>query len=242
MMTSSLTNYLDDIHSRRLLDGVVLSKTAEYIHLAFAEPRRALSSAVFNGGLCWASHWLNYKVALNCPLEVEEPTVTLENYTRNKGWQGDSVGMMTAASMNSLRIHSSAIEGENIVVLSTTGIANALRAGDSANYALHQEVVREVGTINTAIITSATLSDAAMVETHMISTEAKAAVFQQFNIKSTVSEGIATGTGTDSTLVVSGLRSTAVRFAGKHTQFAEQLARLTMASIADSLITIEAAV
>ena len=241
-MTSSLTNYLDDIHSRRLLDGVVLSKTAEYIHLAFAEPRRALSSAVFNGGLCWASHWLNYKVPLNCPLEVEEPMVTLENYTRNKGWQGDSVGMMTAASMNSLRIHSSEIEGENIVVLSTTGIANALRAGDSANYALHQEVVREVGTINTAIITSATLSDAAMVETHMISTEAKAAVFQQFNIKSTVSEGIATGTGTDSTLVVSGLRSTAVRFAGKHTQFAEQVARLTMASIADSLITIEAAV
>ena len=242
MMTSSLTNYLDDIHSRRLLDGVVLSKTAEYIHLAFAEPRRALSSAVFNGGLCWASHWLNYKVPLSCPLEVEEPMVTLENYTRNKGWQGDSVGMMTAASMNSLRIHSSEIEGENIVVLSTTGIANALRAGDSANYALHQEVVREVGTINTAIITSATLSDAAMVETHMISTEAKAAVFQQFNIKSTVSEGIATGTGTDSTLVVSGLRSTAVRFAGKHTQFAEQVARLTMASIADSLITIEAAV
>jgi adenosylcobinamide hydrolase len=242
MMTSSLTNYLDDIHSRRLLDGVVLSKTAEYIHLAFAEPRRALSSAVFNGGLCWASHWLNYKVPLNCPLEVEEPMMTLENYTRNKGWQGDSVGMMTAASMNSLRIHSSEIEGENIVVLSTTGIANALRAGDSANYALHQDVVREVGTINTAIITSATLSDAAMVETHMISTEAKAAVFQQFNIKSTVSEGIATGTGTDSTLVVSGLRSTAVRFAGKHTQFAEQVARLTMASIADSLITIEAAV
>ena len=241
-MTSALTNYLDDIHSRRLLDGVVLSKTAEYIHLAFAEPRRALSSAVFNGGLCWASHWLNYKVPLNCPLKVEEPMVTLENYTRNKGWRGDSVGMMTAASMNSLRIHSSAIEGENIVVLSTTGIANALRAGDSANYALHQEVVREVGTINTAIITSATLSDAAMVETHMIATEAKAAVFQQFNIKSTVSEGIATGTGTDSTLVVSGLRSTAVRFAGKHTQFAEQVAQLTMASIADSLITIEAAV
>ena len=242
MTTSALTNYLDDIHSLRLLDGVVLSKTAQYVHLAFGEPRRALSSAVFNGGLCWASHWLNYKVPLNCPLEVEEPMVTLENYTRNKGWQGDSVGMMTAASMNSLRIHSSEIEGENIVVLSTTGIANALRAGDSANYALHQEVVREVGTINTAIITSATLSDAAMVETHMISTEAKAAVFQQFNIKSTVSEGIATGTGTDSTLVVSGLRSTAVRFAGKHTQFAEQVARLTMASIADSLTTIEAAV
>ena len=242
MMTSALTNYLDDIDSRRLLDGVVLSKTAEYIHLAFAEPRRALSSAVFNGGLCWASHWLNYKVPLSCPLEVEEPMMTLENYTRNKGWQGDSVGMMTAASMNSLRIHSSEIEGENIVVLSTTGIANALRAGDSANYALHHDVVREVGTINTAIITSATLSDAAMVETHMISTEAKAAVFQQFNIKSTVSEGIATGTGTDSTLVVSGLRSTAVRFAGKHTQFAEQVARLTMASIADSLTTIEAAV
>jgi adenosylcobinamide hydrolase len=102
-------------------------------------------------------------------------------------------------------------------------------------------VVKEVGTINTAIITSATLSDAAMVETHMIATEAKAAIFQQLAIKSTVSESIATGTGTDSTLVVSGQSATAVRFAGKHTKFAEQVARLTMASIADSLIAIEAA-
>jgi adenosylcobinamide amidohydrolase len=167
--------------------------------------------------------------------------ITLENYARNNGWQGDAVGMMTAASMNSLRIHSTEIEGEQIVVLSTTGIANALRAGDIADYGLHQEVVREVGTINTAIITSATLSDAAMVETHMIATEAKAAVFQQLAIKSTVSDGIATGTGTDSTLVVSGQHSTAVRFAGKHTKFAEQVARLTMASIADSLTSIECA-
>lgn len=241
MTTSALTNYLDDIHSLRLLDGVVLSKTAEYVHLAFGEPRRALSSAVFNGGLCWASHWLNYKVPLNCPLEVEEPVNTLENYARNKGWQGDTVGMMTAASMNSLRIHGAEIEGEQVLVLSTAGIGNALRAGDSADYGLHHEVVKEVGTINTAIITSATLSDAAMVETHMIAAEAKAAVFQRLAIKSTVSESIATGTGTDSTLVVSGQSAIAVRFAGKHTKFAEQVARLTMASIADSLIAIEAA-
>ena len=167
--------------------------------------------------------------------------ITLKNYARNKNWLGDTVGMMTAASMNSLRIHSTKIEGEQIVVLSTTGIANALRAGDSAGYGLHQEVVREVGTINTAIITSATLSDAAMVETHMIATEAKAAIFQQLAIQSTVSESIATGTGTDSTLVVSGQSATAVRFAGKHTKFAEQVARLTMASIADSLNSIERA-
>ena len=242
MTTSALNNYLDPIPSRRLLDGVLLSKTPDYIHLAFAAPRRALSSAVLNGGLCWASHWLNYRVPLNCPLAVEEPMITLENFARNKGWQGDTVGMMTAASMNSLRIHSTEIEGEQIIVLSTTGIGNALRAGDSADYGLHHEVVKEVGTINSAIITSATLSDAAMVETHMIATEAKAAVFQQLAIKSTVSESIATGTGTDSTLVVSGRSATSVRFAGKHTQFAEQVARLTMASIADSLNVVEAAV
>ena len=75
----------------------------------------------------------------------------------------------------------------------------------------------------------------------MIATEAKAAVFQQLAIKSTVSESIATGTGTDSTLVVSGQSTTAVRFAGKHTKFAEQVARLIMASIADSLTSVECA-
>lgn len=242
MTTCVLNNYFDDISSRQLLDGVVLNKTPNHIHLAFTEPRRALSSAVLNGGLCWASHWLNYKVPPNCPLEIEEPMVTLENYAQHKSWQGDIIGMMTAASMNSLRIHGTEIEGEQIIVLSTSGIGNAMRAGDRADYALHQEVVREVGTINTAIITSARLSDAAMVETHMIATEAKAAVFQQLAIKSRVSESIATGTGTDSTLVVSGRSAIAVRFAGKHTQFAEQVARLTMASIADSLNVVEAAV
>lgn len=241
MNTSVHNNHCDDIVSRSLFAGVDLSKTAEYVHLEFTQPRRALSSAVFNGGLCWASHWLNYKVPLNCPLDVEEPRVTLQNYARNKGWQGDTVGMMTAASMNSLRVHAAQIEGEIIVVLSTTGIANALRAGDSADYGLHQQVVREVGTINTAIITSATLSDAAMVETHMIATEAKAAIFQQLGIKSTVSETIATGTGTDASLVVSGHSATSIRFAGKHTVFAQQVARLTMASIADSLNPVERA-
>lgn len=241
MNASAQSNYRNDIISRMLFDGVVLNKTSDYVHVEFSHPRRALSSAVLNGGLCWASHWLNYKVPLNCPLEVEEPMVTLQNYARNKGWQGDTVGMMTAASMNSLRVHSTEIEGETIAVLSTTGIANALRAGDSADYGLQQEVVREVGTINTAIITSATLSDAAMVETHMIATEAKAAVFQQLGIKSTVSDGIATGTGTDASLVVSGQSATAIRFAGKHTVFAQQVARLTMASIADSLKSVECA-
>jgi adenosylcobinamide hydrolase len=196
---------------------------------------------VFNVGLCWAVHWLNYKVPVYGPLEVEEPMITLKNYARNKGWQGDTVGMMTAVSMNSLHIHSTGIEGEQIVVLSTTGIANALRAGGSVGYGLHQEVVREVGTINAGIITSATLSGAAMVETHMIATEARAAVFPQLVIKGAVSDGIATGTGTDSTLVVSGQRSTAVCFTGKHTEFAEQVARLTMASIADSLTSTECA-
>ena len=128
MNTSVHNNHCDDLVSRSLFAGVDLSKTAEYVHLEFAQPRRALSSAVFNGGLCWASHWLNYKVPLNCPLDVEEPRVTLENYARNKGWQGDTVGMMTAASMNSLRVHAAQIEGEIIVVLSHSSCFFALQA------------------------------------------------------------------------------------------------------------------
>ena len=75
----------------------------------------------------------------------------------------------------------------------------------------------------------------------MIATEAKAAIFQQLGIKSTVSETIATGTGTDASLVVSGHSATSIRFAGKHTVFAQQVARLTMASIADSLNPVERA-
>src|SRR5690606_11423614 len=121
-----------------------------------------------------------------------------------------------------------------LLVAVTTGLANARRAGDLGEYRQLQDVPDKIGTINMAIVTSATVNTAVMVEALMIATEAKAAALQELGITSTASAGIATGTGTEAQAIFSGDRRQ-VAFAGKHTLFGERLAQLTMTALRDSI-------
>lgn len=150
---------------------------------------------------------------------------------------------MTAASMASARIHCSMVEDEQIAVMVTSGLANARRAGDLAEYRQLDALVTKTGTINTVVLSSAQLSGAVMAEVLMLASEAKAALLQELDIRSPVSNKIATGTGTDAIAVVSGVASRAdsgiekraIQYAGKHTLLGEVLAKLVMSATAESL-------
>ena len=215
--------------------GIQVEHTDLQVHMRFNQPRRVLSSAVLNGGLCQANHLLNLKVPKNSGADLEDPATTLARHCQRHNWQGKTIGMMTAASMKSLRLYSETLEGVQIMVATTTGIGNARRAGDQAEYRAFDDSVRQFGTINTVVATTALLSDAAMVETHMIATEAKVAILQELSVMSAVSDRLATGTGTDVTAIVSGNDAPKIHYAGKHTLFGEKVAQLTMQAIADSL-------
>ena len=104
-----------------------LQHNGDHIHVAFSAPQRVMSSAILNGGLVKADHIVNLKVPLDSS-SCEAPDKSLRDYANTQGWQGNVVGMMTAASMNSLRIEQACIEGVDIAVLVTTGINNARRA------------------------------------------------------------------------------------------------------------------
>jgi len=112
----------------------------------------------------------------------------------------------------------------------TSGLTNARRAGDPADY-------RRIpaGTINIIFLTNARLTPAAMVETIMTITEAKCAVLSELKIKSTLTGKIATGTGTDAIAVVSGYGSTEISYAGKHVLFGEITAKAVMQALKESL-------
>ena len=148
-----------------------------HVQLNFACPQRVLSSAILNGGLCQASHILNLKVPKTLNTD-EAPAASLRNYAHAQGWQGNVVGMMTAASMKSLRIERANIDGVDIAVLVTTGLDNARRAGDRAEVRELLATPEQVGTINLILICSAHLTDAAMVEAMMVATEAKAKCYR----------------------------------------------------------------
>ena len=211
-----------------------LQHNDDHIHVAFSSPQRVMSSAILNGGLVKADHIVNRKVPQDSS-SYEAPDRSLRDYANTQGWQGNVVGMMTAASMNSLCIEQACVEGVDIAVLVTTGISNARRAGDKADIRELLALSEKVGTINLILICSARLTDAAMLEAVMVATEGKAAALQDADILSPVSRRLATGTGTDAIAVVSGDGPQEIAFCGKHVLLGEWIGRLVIAAITDSL-------
>jgi len=221
----------EPVMSETLMPGVNLYCTADLVHVRFAQPYRALSCAVLNGGLCLASDFLNARVAKHMPNPLEDPAHSLQRISDQLQCRGVTVGMMTAASMQSLRIESESISGESLAVVVTTGLENARRAGDPAEYRALDVLSVERGTINLCIVTSARVVDETLVEMIAVATEAKVAAMQELGVTSPVSGKLATGTGTDAIAVFSGHGSQRARFAGKHTLLGERLAVLAMRAI-----------
>jgi len=214
-----------------------LDISENYFHLEFDKSVNILSSAVLNGGFCMASHFFNTKVDANFNEErtqFEKPEVTLSKLAQENNWEGKTVGMMTAALMTSFRRVKLKSQGVWIEVFLTSGVSNARRAGDKADYQFMNETCEKVGTINMILLTNAKLSPGSMVECIMMATEAKSACLQDLNVISPVSGDIATGTGTDSCAVVAG-EGPSVEYCGKHVLFGELLAKAVYQALKESL-------
>ena len=215
-----------------------LKQTPEHICVGFSNEHPVLSSAVFNGGACTASNILILKVAENfkgTKQRVEHPEKTLAEYCKQLQLSGTTVGMMTSASMNSFRQVSRSSQGVEISAMVTAGISNARCAGDRADSRTFQADANPAGTINIIILTNATISHAAMVESVMLATEAKTVAMRQLGVKSPVSGAIATGTGTDAIAVANGFGCGTIRYCGKHVIFGEMLASVVIEAITESL-------
>lgn len=226
---------IESVVSATLMPGVSLHCTQDLVHVQFEQPHRALSCAVLNGGLCLASDFLNARVAKHMPNPLEDPAQSLQRLSDQLQCRGVTVGMMTAASMQSLRIECEKVSSESLAVVVTTGLENARRAGDPAEYRALDAQPGERGTINLCVVTSARVADETLVEMIAVATEAKVAVMQELGIMSPVSGKLATGTGTDAIAVFSGHGSQRARFAGKHTLLGERIAVLVMQAIRGSV-------
>jgi len=215
-----------------------LKQTPENVCVEFSTEHPVLSSAVFNGGACHASNILIMKVAENVEGTkqiVENPENTLAEYCRQLKLSGTTVGMMTAASLESFRQVSRSSQGVKITAMVTAGISNARCAGDRAEWRTFQTDTTLTGTINIIILTNATMSQAAMVESVMLATEAKTVAMRKLGLKSPVSGTIATGTGTDAIAVANGFGAGTIRYCGKHVIFGEMLASVVIEAITESL-------
>jgi adenosylcobinamide amidohydrolase len=217
--------------------GWTLERNEDFVHVRLQPARPVLSSALVGGGLTRAGDIVNLRVSKHAPghRRLAPPEETLAGYCRRKGWRGPLVGMMTAASMDSFRRADIREGGVAVTVLATAGISNAGRAGDPAVCRRFDTAGTGAGTVNLIVLTTAALTDAALVESVITITEGKAAAFENLGIRSVASGLQATGTGTDSVAVVAGCGPPRIRFCGKHVLLGEMLAQATIRAISDSL-------
>ena len=201
---------------------------------------RALSSAVLNGGLrtiAGRMHVVNYNVPPDYDGITPEPVALLRRFASSEGFDPEStVGLLTAADITAT-LHTATRSADGIVVdvIVTAGVSNARAAGADADFlGFYVTDAPPPGTINTIILTNATLSDAALVEAHALAIESKCAECADLGLACTKDAAqLAQGTGTDATVVIASAGGSSkdslrvVRYAGKHTLFAELLGQAT---------------
>ena len=154
-----------------------------------------------------------------------------------------STGLTTAADMENVSVVSESYGRLTVTATVTGGIdVNGGRVGDPADW--HEESGVSVpaekgppgGTINILLFISAQLPESALTRALVTCTEAKTAALQELLAPSCYSSGIATGSGTDGTVIVSDLTSPLrLTYAGKHAKLGELIGRTVMRAVKEAL-------
>jgi adenosylcobinamide amidohydrolase len=139
------------------------------------------------------------------------------------------VGLMTGVKVERL-VHRIVRHGAfTLECFATVGLSNALAVGDRATYE------ERPGTINLILLLNQVLTPAALVEAVQIVTEARVRTLYTAGVKSTVSDALATGTGTDCVAVACPTGAPAYGYCGKHTRLGELLGQVVCEVIAEGL-------
>jgi len=143
--------------------------------------------------------------------------------------------MSTAADMDNLAIVTKTYNPFTVTAMVTAGAkTNALRTG--VDEGTHVEGEAPKGTVNILIITNARLSDGAMARAIVTATEAKTAAFEDLKVPSSYTKTVqATGTGTDSVIVLSGTTGPRVTYTGGHSRIGELIGKAVYEAVVDAL-------
>jgi len=147
----------------------------------------------------------------------------------------DIAQMATAADMDNLAVVTKTYNPFIVTALVTAGAkTNALRAG--VDEGTHIEGEEPKGTVNILILTNARLTDGALARTIVTATEAKTAAFEDLKVPSSYTKNVqATGTGTDSVIVVSSTAGPRVTYTGGHSRIGELIGKAVYEAVVEAL-------
>ena len=140
--------------------------------------------------------------------------------------------MLTGADMNNVVIKTASYRDMTATAIVTAGVeSNALRTSKDTG------AWYEPGTINILLMTNHKLSDQAATRAIVTATEAKTAALWDMDIRSAQSRAFspATGTGTDSVIVISG-EGVVLNGSGGHTKMGELIADAVYKGVQDAIL------
>lgn len=143
--------------------------------------------------------------------------------------------MATAVDMDNLAVVTKTFDPLTVTALVTAGAeTNAMRAG--IDMGTHVEGQEPRGTINIMLLTNARLTVGAMARAIVTATEAKTAALQDLNVPSCYSPEVqATGTGTDSVIVVSGTTGPTATYTGGHSRIGGLIGQAVYEAVVEGL-------
>lgn len=146
-------------------------------------------------------------------------------------------GLFTGVNMEHLAWAEKVYEPLWVLAFVTAGVkTNAMRIGEDRASDIKQNGQSEkAGTINTILLTNASLNSAALAASFITITEAKVIALQKLDIRSSYNpDWQATGTGTDQIVVVSG-KGAKCTYVGGHAKVGELIARAVTQTTIDAI-------
>lgn len=216
----------------------------------FPEKVKILSTSPLNGGI--TSH-LSHAVNINCMYDSYECEMLGNTYEEDLA---EHVCLLGLKSLCTTALSTSAwtelyareeicFQELTVTAIVTGGIdSNGMHPGDPSSYSekTGKYTMLPPGTINLFLFINQHLTDAAMTRALMVCSEAKAAAVSQLLLGSCYSEEIATGSGTDGTVIVSNLQSDSVLTdASGHSKLGELIGKAVKSAVKQALFNQTAA-
>lgn len=215
------------------------------IVILFKQPRKVLSTSVYNGGYsenltAVFNHDCNPGAGMACTLRAPTYEEHMKLVAKDIGLDPDTVsGIGTAASMENVAIKSEAYANLTVTVLATGGVeVNGGRVGDPATYfqPVEKSAISKPGTINIMLLIDSDMPPGTLARALVTCTEAKTAALQELMAGSNYSSGLATGSGTDQTIIIANPASKLyLESAGKHSKLGELIGRTVKQAVKEAL-------
>ncbi len=228
----------------RLNNGDVIAFSSRSMVYKTLENRKVLSTSPLNGGVREDIQTVfNYdETPPNgqwCKMKADTYEDHLKIVSKELGLDpAYTTGLSTTAHVNHSAVRHALYHGSQISVVCTAGLdVNASRAGEPAGF---DEVTYtpdcHKGTVNLFLFADFNLLNGTMARLLVTMTEAKTAAIQALNIRSSFSDNLATGSGTDGIVVVcSPGAEILLSNAGTHSKFGEIVSNLVRDAVKDAL-------